>query len=79
MLAVTGMTCVVFSAEWVEGTWSACSKTCGGGQQISTYICSSGIDSDCNADEKPDFQIRDCETEECGNYQTNLIKFWFQI
>ena len=61
--------------QWSDwGAWSACTKTCGGGQQTRTRQCNnpapSGGGSDCTGDSQ---QTQDCNTDACNTGNIILI------
>jgi hypothetical protein len=55
--------------EWQE--WSACSKSCAGGQKSRRRYCSSGDLNDCTGES---FETESCNETECPTY--GLWSFW---
>lgn len=59
-------------ASWIIGNWSECSTTCGLGAYWRRVECSTQVDSDCAAIQKPDpakrCHLRPCASWKVGNW-----------
>lgn len=55
----------VVGCAWLEGTWSACSATCGAGLRSRSVSCPSGWPADC-----AQFQVEPVSTETCRGTST---------
>ncbi|XP_015977465.2 A disintegrin and metalloproteinase with thrombospondin motifs 12 isoform X1 [Rousettus aegyptiacus] len=60
------------TAHWVVGNWSECSTTCGLGAYWRRVECSTQVDSDCAATQRPDpakrCHLRPCAGWKVGNW-----------
>ena len=61
-----------FCPEWQTGSWSTCSRSCGGGRMTRDVYCDSNsgrvTDTECNKNSKPSSSLP-CETESCPKPQ----------
>ncbi|XP_064127173.1 A disintegrin and metalloproteinase with thrombospondin motifs 12 [Loxodonta africana] len=55
-------------AYWIVGNWSECSTTCGLGAYWRTVECSTQIDSDCAATQRPD-PAKKCHLRPCAGWK----------
>ncbi|XP_060047193.1 A disintegrin and metalloproteinase with thrombospondin motifs 12 isoform X2 [Erinaceus europaeus] len=54
--------------HWVVGNWSKCSTTCGMGAYWRSVVCSTRVDSDCKALQRPDVTKR-CHLHPCASWK----------
>ncbi|KAL1783339.1 A disintegrin and metalloproteinase with thrombospondin motifs 12, partial [Sigmodon hispidus] len=55
-------------AHWITGNWSKCSTTCGLGAYWRTVECSTGMNADCAAIQRPDPAKR-CHLRPCAGWR----------
>lgn len=68
-------------AEWAEGVWGNCSRSCGGGTQKLGVVCKENNvvvpESKCPADKKPDEKSRPCNVQACEQPPTDQPDQYF--